>query len=690
MTTNEIDFSSPGTVLYSIGCHSGTTVFDGYKPGVDALERDWAQEKATGGVYVAQTGFGYGSRGSVAMHEWIIREFGKNVHTGWQTAGQSLIFAQNAYLAEGVYDVFDEKVLHTTALYGLPMFRIGANTPPPAPGSTATQTDPISGLQSSNFHLEPDYDAPTTSATTGRSTRSSGVSVAAAGGPRVAKTPPLDVTNQTLRAHDALPTALVTDEADGRNPLLDYPVLADTALEPEPEVADIVFPDVLPQMTVNRVATPHGDRDRVSTITQQFRSTGFRDDGELEGEIETIRSADGTVFYSNSNDFTRPTADRVEAFVAGNQGSFTIEAHDASDIKRVVVMSRDATGAWRRNELQKSASGTWLGGRQVQGEHLEYCAFIVDGAGNVLPMCDKGRLFDAVEDTGGEPEGVNVVINGTPAPQAPWWHVAFVTITPEDPDVTVETSVNGGAYNEHTSALEISEEGFHRVDYRTSDGQSDTILIGIDQLGATAEITSPEDNAKYVLRQNVTPTYSCDGGPSGITQCSGPATVDTSSVGPKTYTVNMTDGAGHISSRVVNYKVVYAFEGYLAPVANEPTLNDPVAGQWVQTRWRLRDATGAQITNPATVSQLRSERVACPGQSAPTPNVETYANSTTYTGGKFEFVWKTKGQWVNTCRNFVLTLNDGTTQTARFKFKPGIVIILYYPGIISLSVVIPT
>jgi hypothetical protein len=38
------------------------------------------------------------------------------------------------------------------------------------------------------------------------------------------------------------------------------------------------------------------------------------------------------------------------------------------------------------------------------------------------------------------------------------------------------------------------------------------------------------------------------------------------------------------------------------------------------------------------------------------------------TTGQYVYVWKTDKAWVNTCRQLVVTLNDGSVHTAEFKF----------------------
>lgn len=63
------------------------------------------------------------------------------------------------------------------------------------------------------------------------------------------------------------------------------------------------------------------------------------------------------------------------------------------------------------------------------------------------------------------------------------------------------------------------------------------------------------------------------------------------------------------------------------------------------------------------------------GPGAPTDAVETTttagSSSLGYDAatGRYQYVWKTSKAWAGQCREFVLTLDDGTVQTARFAFR---------------------
>ena len=40
-----------------------------------------------------------------------------------------------------------------------------------------------------------------------------------------------------------------------------------------------------------------------------------------------------------------------------------------------------------------------------------------------------------------------------------------------------------------------------------------------------------------------------------------------------------------------------------------------------------------------------------------------------YSPDQYHYNWKTEGAWAGTCRDLTVKLNDGSTHTARFKFK---------------------
>ena len=86
-----------------------------------------------------------------------------------------------------------------------------------------------------------------------------------------------------------------------------------------------------------------------------------------------------------------------------------------------------------------------------------------------------------------------------------------------------------------------------------------TVVDGTDP---TATITTPADNDTFVIGDEITADYDCADEPdgSGLDTCTGPVAdgdpIDTSTVGPQTFTVTATDNAGNTATTTHTYTVV--------------------------------------------------------------------------------------------------------------------------------------
>lgn len=114
---------------------------------------------------------------------------------------------------------------------------------------------------------------------------------------------------------------------------------------------------------------------------------------------------------------------------------------------------------------------------------------------------------------------------------------------PADASFTLSTSVASG--NEIASATTGSKT--------VSDGAGNSSSVGpytflVDWKGPAITISSPTA-INYLLNQAVAASYGCTDGGSGVASCAGPvadgSNIDTSSVGPKNFTVNATDNVGN-------------------------------------------------------------------------------------------------------------------------------------------------
>lgn len=112
----------------------------------------------------------------------------------------------------------------------------------------------------------------------------------------------------------------------------------------------------------------------------------------------------------------------------------------------------------------------------------------------------------------------------------------------------------------------------------------------------------------------------------------------------------------------------YPFAGFLGTV-DSAALNQVKAGSAVPLKFSLGGDYGLEALQLATSTEIACEG-AIPG-SAEQATVAAEASGLQYhaVSQQYTYVWKTEKAWAGTCRELTLTLDDGTTHTARFLFK---------------------
>jgi hypothetical protein len=127
--------------------------------------------------------------------------------------------------------------------------------------------------------------------------------------------------------------------------------------------------------------------------------------------------------------------------------------------------------------------------------------------------------------------------------------------------------------------------------------------------------------------------------------------------------------------RDTNYWVTplwdYNFSGFFQPVDNAPTLNVVKAGSALPVKFSLGGNQGMDIfqTGYPQVTPMSCST------SAPTDLIDTTVTSGSSslqydsTVDQYSYVWKTNSNWVGTCAQFDLGLNDGSTHTFLVEFK---------------------
>jgi predicted extracellular nuclease len=137
----------------------------------------------------------------------------------------------------------------------------------------------------------------------------------------------------------------------------------------------------------------------------------------------------------------------------------------------------------------------------------------------------------------------------------------------------------------------------------------------------------------------------------------------------RTIRVQATDSGGLTASDEATVIVIYNFSGFFSPVSNPPAVNTANSGQTVEFKFSLGGDQGLGVIASAT-----SVRVVC-GSLAATGDPEVPANYPGTSGlsynsvsNQYTLAWKTEKSWANQCRQFRLTLNDGTLHVAYFNF----------------------
>jgi hypothetical protein len=136
-----------------------------------------------------------------------------------------------------------------------------------------------------------------------------------------------------------------------------------------------------------------------------------------------------------------------------------------------------------------------------------------------------------------------------------------------------------------------------------------------------------------------------------------------------TVTCTATDAAGNVATETFTVAVLFDWSGFLATFQDPPVLND-AGSNAVQTFWfRLGGDFGLDVlAAPPASRQVECTTLAPlgPYEPAATPSWDSFGYQA-YTD-RYYFPWKTTRAYRNTCREFTLSLTDGTTHSAYLRF----------------------
>ncbi|MFL6210211.1 MAG: right-handed parallel beta-helix repeat-containing protein [Pyrinomonadaceae bacterium] len=252
----------------------------------------------------------------------------------------------------------------------------------------------------------------------------------------------------------------------------------------------------------------------------------------------------------------------------------------------------------------------------------ERAPFALDAAGlatpSALPLNIAGQSYTFALNGGAcdQTPPVTTAQLSTP-PNSAGWHKSEVTLMLSAADENGGTGVKEIVYSATgaqvvaqttasgaTAALNITTEGATTVAYFARDNAGNaelahTLTIKLDKTAPTVTITRPANNSAYALGQVVAASYSCTDGGAGVMACTGPvangSNIDTTSVGPKTFNVTATDGAGNTAAQSATYTVGYAIN----PLYDQTKVYK--SGSTVPIKLQLIDAGGVNRSAPGVV-----------------------------------------------------------------------------------------
>jgi hypothetical protein len=398
-------------ILFTMGCHAGLNVSDTFP--VDASKqqqlRDWAQALAQNGagVYVANTGYGYGDYKAIALSEQLMTMFSHNLASDG-TIGRKLMLAKQQFFGTvGTADPYAAKALQEATFYGLPFYAIGSRNEPAPASLVSTTPTGVAGVNGASFSWPGSFGASLVQHDTDRgtywSTTDDGIEYVD-GRPIEPRADHEVTTNGGLIAHGVLITSLTTHDTTV-DPLIASPMIDNSAHEHELSVTNATFPAAF--AAIGHWTAFGGNHDELVFVPGQTR------DGNVQRLVD---NAGLDVLYSSSSDITPPAFSQVGSIVNGSTATIFAKVSDNSTIPLLRAFFTQGAGSWSFVDLHfNSASGLWVGtATGITVPKIEAAFEAEDAGGNVAYTTDKGHLFQSLtgDHTGPEVTVAAPIDNG--------------------------------------------------------------------------------------------------------------------------------------------------------------------------------------------------------------------------------------------------------------------------------------
>jgi hypothetical protein len=317
-------------------------------------------------------------------------------------------------------------------------------------------------------------------------------------------------------------------------------------------------------------------------------------------------------------------------------------------------------------------------------------------AGNNFPVGDTIITYtatDAHNNTATATQKVTVIDNTAPTITAPANKTFYTGANATSCSVTVSDSDLGSATaSDNCPGVTVTRDGGNvfplgntTVTYTAHDahGNTSTATQTVTVIDNTPPVVAKPADITVYLPLNTTATSMAVTYPNPLTtatdNCAGtiqitanPISGSTFSVGPHTVTVTATDAHNNSAQTTFTVTVLYDFSGFFSPINNQPTVNIVKAGSAVPVKFSLSGNKGLSIF---AASSPTSAAINCTTDQAidiSQTTVTAGGSSLSYdaTSDQYVYTWKTDSSWAaGTCRQLVVTLNDGSQHVANFKFK---------------------
>lgn len=186
------------------------------------------------------------------------------------------------------------------------------------------------------------------------------------------------------------------------------------------------------------------------------------------------------------------------------------------------------------------------------------------------------------------------------------------------------------------------------------------------------------DSSAFTFHATERSTFECNLDGSAFASCTSPKSYSGLSAQRHTFQVRAIDQAGNVDPSPASdcWEIIlpYTFSGFFSPIDNLPGINAAKAGQTIPVKWKITTSNGAPIADRSSFKNLTSYRVDCNSMAGKaSSSAEEHAAGfpeLRYLGnGNWQFDWKTSRTYAGQCRTMVLTLEDGSTHKANFRFK---------------------